>query len=199
MHTKSKNPRKQRKRLYTAPLHSRRKALSATLSRDLRKKFQRRTLPVRRGDKVRVMCGKSKGLEGEVVDVNLKNRCVYVDKLTIKKRDGTEVLKPISPSNLVLVEIELGDKRRQAILERKVSKGVIEAELSREREKREREQREKEKKAREKAEKKKEVEKKSTEETKKEEKPSTRRRKTQEKLSEKGINKKVKEDWISEK
>ena len=48
-------PRKQRKALYTAPLHIRRKLMSANLSKDLRADIGKRSLPIRVGDKVQLV------------------------------------------------------------------------------------------------------------------------------------------------
>ena len=59
-------PRKQRKALYTAPLHIRRKIMSANLSKDLRADIGKRSLPIRVGDKVQVVRGDFKGHEGKV-------------------------------------------------------------------------------------------------------------------------------------
>jgi len=44
MKIKSKQPKKQRKFLYNAPLHLRQKIMSATLSNELRQKYGFRTL-----------------------------------------------------------------------------------------------------------------------------------------------------------
>ncbi len=51
----SKLPRKQRKYLANAPLHIKRKFLSANLSKELRKKHGKRSIPIRKGDTVRIM------------------------------------------------------------------------------------------------------------------------------------------------
>ena len=66
----SKQPRKQRKALYNAPAHARGKHLSASLSKDLREKIGKKSLPVKSGDKVRVVRGDFKGHEGEVLTVD---------------------------------------------------------------------------------------------------------------------------------
>ena len=47
---KSKKPRKQRKYRSEAALHKRRKMIASTLKPDLRKKYNRRSVPVRKGD-----------------------------------------------------------------------------------------------------------------------------------------------------
>jgi large subunit ribosomal protein L24 len=114
----SKKPRKQRKALYQAPLHKRQKLVAASLSKDLRKQFKRRSLPVRKGDEVKVMRGEFKGKTGKVVKVDLKHLKVYIDGITRKKSTGEEVRVPIHPSNLMIIKADLSDKMRQKIIER---------------------------------------------------------------------------------
>jgi len=115
----SKAPRKQRKRLYNLPLHLRRKQLSAHLSKELREQYKRRSLPVRKGDEVKVVRGKFKGTIGKVVKVDLKKFRIYVEGCTLKKADGSEAFYPIHPSNTILVNLDLSDPRRVKIIERK--------------------------------------------------------------------------------
>ncbi len=117
--TRSRQPRKQRRAYYRAPLHVRQKLMSATLSPELREKFGVRSLPVRKGDKVKVMRGDFKGHVGKVVKVDLKRYRVYIDGVTIKRSDGTPVFRPIHPSNLMIVELDLSDPWRKKILERR--------------------------------------------------------------------------------
>jgi len=198
MKTKTVQARKQRKRLYNKPLHQKHKLLSVTLSKELRKKFNRRNLSVRKGDKVRVLVGSFKGTEGEIMNVDVDAVKVYVDKVFSKKRDGTEVLRAIQPSNLMLIDIEIRDKKRQNILERKVSKTVIAAEVKKEEDRLKAE--EAEKKAAEAAKKKEAAERKAAKEKKADEKAAKKGTKKKEiKVSEKGINDKTKKDWIAEK
>ena len=115
---KSKKPRKQRKFLYKAPLHLRRKMISAHLSKELREQYKRRSLPLRKGDEVKVMRGEFKGTVGKVVRINTKKYKVYVDTVKRKRSVGTEYLVPLSPSNLMIVKLNLDDKYRMKILER---------------------------------------------------------------------------------
>ena len=51
----SKQPRKQRKYLANAPLHLKKKFVSANLSKELRKKHEKRSLPLRKGDTVKAI------------------------------------------------------------------------------------------------------------------------------------------------
>lgn len=116
---KSAKPRKQRKFLYTAPLHLRRKFLSTHLSKELREKYKRRALPLRKGDEVQVMRGKFKGKTGKVARVNYKKYRVYVEGITRKRTVGTEAQVSLHPSKLKIINLNLDDKMRQKILERK--------------------------------------------------------------------------------
>ena len=120
--TASKQPRKQRKAYFQAPLHRRQKLVSAPLSRELREKYGVRRLPVRKGDKVRIMRGDFKGHENKVVRVDLKRYVIFVDGVTIQKADGTPVFRPIHPSNVMIVELNLDDPWRKKMLERRGAK-----------------------------------------------------------------------------
>lgn len=115
---KSKKPRKQRKFLYNAPLHIRRKMISAHLSKELREKYKRRSLPLRKGDEVKVMRGEFKGTIGKIVRIDTKEYKVYIDTVKKKRSIGTEYLVPIHPSNLLITNLNLEDKYRIKMLER---------------------------------------------------------------------------------
>ncbi len=135
---KSSQPRKQRKAFFNAPMHKRQKLMSATLHPELRKKFNRRSLPVRKGDVVRIMRGDFKDHEGEVVEVDLKRLRIYVEGATIERANGEEVYYPIHPSNVMIIEPNLDDPMRRKIIER--SGGTPEVESVPEEEKEEKEE-----------------------------------------------------------
>lgn len=115
---KSKQPRKQRKALYNAPLHKRHKLVVATLSDKLREEYHRRSLSVRKGDTVRVMRGDFKGHEGKVEKVNLKKGRILIEGVTVSKADGTERFHPIHPSNVMIIKAQMKDEERKKIVER---------------------------------------------------------------------------------
>jgi len=119
MKLKTRQPKKQRKFIYNAPLHVRSKLMSAILSEDLRSKYGVRNLPVHKGDKVKVMRGDFKGKEGKVMEVDLKRYRIHVEGVTHKKTDGTEVYYPLHPSNVMIVDLNLDDERREKIIERR--------------------------------------------------------------------------------
>lgn len=116
---RSKQPRKQRKYRYNAPLHIKQKFVSAHLSKDLRKKYNRRNMNLRKGDGVKIMRGQFKNKTGKIEDVSVKKTLVYVSGIEIAKRDGTKARYPINPSNLMITDINIDDKMRNKIIERK--------------------------------------------------------------------------------
>jgi len=119
---KSSQPRKQRKYRYNAPLHVRRKFLSAHLSKELRERFGKRSVTVRKGDEVLVMKGQFKGFKGNVERVDMSASRIYVDGMKRKKVDGSEVPVSIDPSNVMITKLTLEDKMRQAVFERSEQK-----------------------------------------------------------------------------
>lgn len=114
----STQPRKQRKYRYNAPLHVKQKFISAHLSETLRNRFGRRSMPLRKGDDVKVMRGDNNGFKGKVDRVDLKRTKIYIEGFNVKKVDGSEVMRPVNPSNILIVETKMDDKRRQMIVER---------------------------------------------------------------------------------
>lgn len=79
--------------------------LSSHLTKDLRKKYGRRNIRVRKGDKVRVCVGQFRKREGKVTRVNVKRLKVYIENIDISKKDGTKAQYPIDPSNLLILEL----------------------------------------------------------------------------------------------
>lgn len=112
----SKQPRKQRKYRYNAPLHIKHKFLAAHLSKELIKKYSRRSLPVRKGDKVKIVRGRFKKHMGKIERVFTKKSQVYIENIQDLKKDGSKVFVSIHPSNLIITELNLEDKERQKIL-----------------------------------------------------------------------------------
>ncbi|MCX8196452.1 MAG: 50S ribosomal protein L24 [Acidilobaceae archaeon] len=120
----SSQPRKVRAALRLAPLHRRQKLVTAPLSPELREKLGVKRLPVRKGDKVRIVRGDFAGQEGAVVKVNLRRARIFVDGVTRKRLDGTPRFVPIHPSKVVIISLDLKDERRKEIIERKTGRAV---------------------------------------------------------------------------
>jgi len=112
--------RKQRKRAFNAPLHVRRKMVSAHLaSRYLHdeKMHYPHAIPVRKGDTVFIMRGDDKGKEGKVATVDYRAGTVTIELITHAKADGKQVAKKIHPSNIMITKIDDSDAWRKGKLE----------------------------------------------------------------------------------
>ncbi|MBI2112333.1 50S ribosomal protein L24 [Candidatus Woesearchaeota archaeon] len=115
----SKQIRKQRKYRYNAPLHLRQKFLSAHLSADLRKKYGVRSIQLRKGDKVKILRGQFAKRECKVERITLKRESVFLSGVEVIKKDGNKVQFPLKASSLMIIELDLSDKKRKMKLEQK--------------------------------------------------------------------------------
>ncbi len=116
---KSKQPRKQRKYKRNAALHIKQKFVSAHLSKELHKKYNKRSVNLRKGDSVKIMRGQFRNKSGKVDEINIKKTSVYISGIEIVKRDSTKSKYAIHPSNLIITEVNLDDKMRNKIIGRK--------------------------------------------------------------------------------
>jgi large subunit ribosomal protein L24 len=116
MSTTSHLPRRQRKAVYTADLFERRRRMAVPLSRELRRRYGRRQLPVRKGDTVRILSGSYVGREERVAKIDLRGYSVTLDNVTGKTADAKLKPLPIRPSHLVLTKLNLSDPWRRRVL-----------------------------------------------------------------------------------
>ena len=113
----STKPRKQRYMLYNAPLHKKRKWISSHLAENLLLKYDRRSLPVVKGDTVKVMRGNYRGHEDKISKVNVRDQTVEIEGVTITTAKGTKIAKPIHASTLLITKLNVTDKWRRRKLE----------------------------------------------------------------------------------
>lgn len=115
---KTKQPRKSRKRLYEAKKHKVQNLISAHLGenylhhKDNKYWYLPRSIPLRKGDVVKILRGASKGHSGKVADIDLKKGKITVEGATIAKADGKQIPKWIDASNVAITKIDKSDKRR---------------------------------------------------------------------------------------
>jgi large subunit ribosomal protein L24 len=114
---KTINPGKQRKELYNAPQHLKRKWIAAHLEENLLLKYDKRSVPAIKGDTVKVMRGSFKGHEDKIAGVNVKKRTLEIEGITMSKADGNKIAKPIHHSNVLITKLNLTDKWRRKKLE----------------------------------------------------------------------------------
>ncbi|KAI0025646.1 putative 60S ribosomal protein L26-1 [Xylariomycetidae sp. FL0641] len=113
----SSSRRKSRKAHFSAPSSERRVIMSAPLSKELREKYNVRSIPIRKDDVVKVVRGSFKGRDGKVTSVYRLKYQIHVERCTREKVSGQSVPVGIHPSKVVVTELKL-DKDRENILER---------------------------------------------------------------------------------
>ncbi|OGD45197.1 50S ribosomal protein L24 [Candidatus Bathyarchaeota archaeon RBG_16_57_9] len=115
----TRKPSTARKRRYGAPVHIRRKYVSAPLSPSLKAEHGVRSMPIIVDDTVTITKGDRKLSEGKILRVDVKNTRLYVEGITRSRQDGSTVQMPISPANVMITKLNLDDQWRRKILERK--------------------------------------------------------------------------------
>lgn len=83
--------RKSRKEHFSAPSSVRRVIMSAPLSKELREKYNVRSIPIRKDDEVMVVRGSNKGREGKVTSVYRLKYVVHIERVVREKSSGASV------------------------------------------------------------------------------------------------------------
>jgi large subunit ribosomal protein L24 len=111
------SPRRQRKAVYEASTFERRVLMTVPLSREYRRRFRRRSVPVRKGDTVRVMSGSFVGREERVAKIDRRGYTVTLDNVTLKTGEAKLKPLPIRTSHLVITKLNLADPWRRKTLQ----------------------------------------------------------------------------------
>ena len=119
-HVVASKRRAQRKLQLGAPSSIKRRLMSCHLSKTLRAEHKLRALPIKRGDEVKILKGKSKGKSGKVVQVYRRRNVIHVDKIQREKQNGQTVFCPIRPSYCVIEKL-LNNKDRKKTIERRAA------------------------------------------------------------------------------
>ncbi|CAF2403271.1 unnamed protein product [Rotaria sp. Silwood2] len=115
----SSSRRKARKRYFTAPSHIRRRLMSAPLNKELRRRYNVRSIPIRKDDEVAITRGHFKGQpSGKITQVYRKKFVVHIERITREKANGNTVHIGIHPSKVQITKLKL-DRDRRRILERR--------------------------------------------------------------------------------
>jgi len=89
------------------------------LAGSLREEYHTRSVRVVKGDTVKVLRGESAGTEGLVDGVDTKKYRIIVQGVSVPKSDGTEMPRPVDPSNVQITKLNLKDPKRAEKLGRK--------------------------------------------------------------------------------
>ena len=113
-------PTKMRNRmLFQATLQTRSKQMGSSLSKDLQKKYGKKSARVVEGDSVTILRGEFKGVDGKISNISTQKSSVAIDGVKKEKTKGDKFDVYIHTSNLVITSLNSNDKWRMAKLEGK--------------------------------------------------------------------------------
>ncbi len=105
--------------IFRATFQTRSKQLGSTLSKDLRKKYGKRSVRAIEGDSVTILRGEFKGVEGKISKVSTQKSSVAIDGVKKEKTKGDKFDVYIHTSNLLVTSLSTDDKWRILKLEGK--------------------------------------------------------------------------------
>ena len=100
------------------PKHLTERRLRSPLSRALWEKYGRRNVRVIAGDTIKVIRGEYSGIEGKVEKVNMKRGSLAIEGIQREKVRGGNVKVEINSTNVIVTDLDLDDKYRQALIQR---------------------------------------------------------------------------------
>jgi len=95
------------------------KQICASISKDLRKKYSRRSIRIMTDDTVKVMRGEYKGLTGKVTKISIESSGVAIEGNKKEKLKGEKIDVYIHSTNMIITSLNTDDKWRLKILEKK--------------------------------------------------------------------------------
>jgi len=107
------------KQIYRALNQVVNKQISTPLSKDLRKKYSRRSVRIMVDDTVKVIRGEYKGITGKVSKVSTNNSSIAIEGNKKEKLKGEKIDVYIHSSNMIVTSLNTDDKWRIKILEKK--------------------------------------------------------------------------------
>ena len=107
------------KMIYLATYQTRSKQLGSALSKDLHKKYGKRSIRVVEGDSVKIVRGEYKGVDGKISKVSAQKSTVAIEGIKKEKTKGDKFDVYIHTSNLLVTSLNSEDKWRMAKIEGK--------------------------------------------------------------------------------
>merc|ERR1711881_484955 len=115
--------RKSRKAHFSAPSHMRRKIMSASLSKELRAKYNVRSMPIHKDDEVKIVRGHYKGEQtGKVITVYRKKYIVHIERISREKANGQTTHIGIHPSNCIITKMKTTKERTELLAKKKATR-----------------------------------------------------------------------------
>ena len=95
------------------------KQICAPISKELRKKYSRRSIRIMVDDTVKVVRGEYKGLTGKITKIAIESSGVAIEGNKKEKLKGEKIDVYIHSTNMIITSLNTNDKWRLKILEKK--------------------------------------------------------------------------------
>ena len=105
--------------IYQATFQTRSKQLGSSLSKDLQKKYGKKSTRAIVGDTITILRGEFKGVSGKITKISTEKTSVTIEGVKKEKTKGDKFDVYIHTSNLVVTALNSSDKWRIAKLEGK--------------------------------------------------------------------------------
>jgi large subunit ribosomal protein L24 len=105
--------------IYQATFQTRSKQLGSALSKDLQKKYGKRSVRVNEGDSIKIVRGEFKGVDGKIAKVSPQKNSVTIEGIKKEKTKGDKFDVYIHTSNLLVTSLNSENRWRIAKLEGK--------------------------------------------------------------------------------
>ncbi len=118
-------PTKMRNRqIYRAPYAVRSKQVSGPLSKELRKKYGKRSIRLSIDDSVRIIRGEYKGIDGKITKISIAKGSIAIEGIKKEKLKGEKIDVYIPSSNILITSLNTDDHWRKSKLEGKKPKST---------------------------------------------------------------------------
>ena len=105
--------------IYQATFQTRTKQLGSQLSKDLHKKYSKKSVRAVEGDTITILRGEFKGVDGKVSKISTQKTSVAIEGVKKEKTKGDKFDVYIHTSNLVITSLNTSDNWRISKLEGK--------------------------------------------------------------------------------
>jgi large subunit ribosomal protein L24 len=110
--------------IYRAPYAKRSKQISGPLSKELRKKYGKRSIRITTDDTIKIIRGEYKGIDGKVTKISLEKNSIAIEGIKKEKLKGDKIDVYIPTSNVLITGLSTDDHWRKSKLEGKKPKST---------------------------------------------------------------------------
>jgi large subunit ribosomal protein L24 len=117
-------PTKMRNQLiYRASHVTKSKQVSSPLSKDLQKKYAKKSVRVVEGDSIKIVRGEFKGVDGKIANISVSKSSLAIEGVKKEKTKGDKFDVYVHSSNVIVTGLNSDDKWRISKLEGKKPSG----------------------------------------------------------------------------